>query len=84
MKYKDINIDDARKCCKYFKKKCDKCPLRRVKIDIYGKKHELFCWFVMLQFYEGIEEEQEALRQEEIHYQKEWDEYIQKLETQEK
>lgn len=90
MKYKDIEVKQARQCCREHHKKdrkgllhtmCDKCPLRRESIDKDGKIHNLFCWYVLKQFYEDVEEERKELEQEEIQYEKEWNEWVERLET---
>lgn len=92
MKYKEIKEAEARKCCRQHHKKdkkgirsmCDVCPLRRTRTDKEGKIHVLFCWFVLKQMYEDIDQEMNKLNEEEVQYNKEWEEYINRQETVEK
>lgn len=85
MKYKDVDILEARECCKYHHKKdkkgnlysdCDHCPLRRDKLDKEGVLRHLFCWFVLAKMLEDVQEEMDELNAEEIQYEKEWKEWI--------
>lgn len=66
MKYTEISIETARKICKkhtiikpksnYRIEECDKCPLRRERIDEKGKKHTLICYYVLLNLVNTAEE----------------------------
>lgn len=92
MKYKDIDVKQARECCRKHHKKdrkglvhtyCEQCPLRRDRKDKEGKIRNLFCWFVLKQMYEDVEQEMKELEEMNIQYQEEWDEYIRRLDTEE-
>ena len=85
MKYKDIDILEARECCKQHHKKdkkgyihsdCDSCPLRRTRIDKEGKTRMLFCYFVLRNMYEDVEKEVEELEALNIQYEKEWKKWV--------
>lgn len=85
MKYKDVDILEARECCKYHHKKdkkgyihsdCDHCPLRRTRTDKNGKVRMLFCWYILRKMLEDVQEEMTELNAMEIQYEKEWKEWI--------
>ena len=86
MKYKDIDIKTARKCCKQHsckdKKgqvipKCETCPLERI---------NKFCWYILKSLYDTdkdkLEEcpifkaEYNALMEEDVQKQLDWDNWI--------
>lgn len=99
MKYADIDIKTARKCCKqhsYKNKdgetitKCETCPLERTGTN---KDKHLFCWFILKRFNDWerknvkdntpeqiykcqMEEEYNALQQEEVSKILEWENWI--------
>ena len=96
MKYKDIDIKTARKCCKqhsYKNKKgmvipkCEECPLERKNTN--GKPG--FCWFMLKSLHDNQKEQEcdylkaeyNALMQEDVTKSKEWEEWINKQESQE-
>ena len=66
MKYTDISIETARKICKkhtiikpksnYKFEECEKCPLRRERMDEKGKKHTLICYYILLNLISTAEE----------------------------
>ena len=99
MKYAEIDIKTARKCCKqhsyknkhgYTIPKCETCPLRR----LTPQGTEGFCWFVLkslhtahkarnLEDCDFLSAEYDALMQEDVTKSKEWEEWINKQESQE-
>lgn len=91
MKYEDLNMEDVKKCCKAHIRKtangikygCEVCPLRRERTDKKGKKHSLFCYFVVKHVYEETMEDYNNLLVEEIQHPEEWEEFTKGLESQE-
>lgn len=92
MKYKDVDVKQARRCCKEHHRKdkygnlfscCEVCPLRRTRIDKEGKKRVLFCWYVIRNMYLDMEHELKEIEEMDIQYGNEWEEYIRRLETEE-
>lgn len=98
MKYAEIDVKTARKCCKqhsyknkagYTIPKCETCPLERKNTE--GKKG--FCWFVLKSLYDENEKkesldqcdilvaEYNALMQEDVSKQLEWDKWIESQQT---
>lgn len=95
MKYKDIDIKLARKCCKQHSYKdkqnrtvpmCTKCPLRR----LTQTGHEGLCWFVLKSLDENYNIEEEFplaaleykdLMNEDISFPEEWENWIEAQET---
>lgn len=88
MKYKDVTKEQAKKCCKEHCKRingkvipqCENCPLERPK---------KFCAFMLLSLHENykecplLNEEYDALMNEDITKSKEWEEWLNKQESQE-
>ena len=67
MKYREVDIKKARKCCTDHHKNCEICPLERTTKDKNGKIHHLFCWFVLMKLHEAckpLTEEAKALYEE--------------------
>lgn len=96
MKYTDIDIKTARKCCKqhcYKNKKgqtipkCETCPLERKNIN--GRP--AFCWFQLKELYELsknkfetcplLKAEYDALCQEDVSKTLEWENWINSQES---
>lgn len=97
MKYADIPLKTARKCCKQhsYKNKdgevihnCKTCPLERI-----DKEKHLFCWFILMNFNKwckthindyteekyitcNLDEEYNALKDEEVTKILEWENWI--------
>lgn len=71
MRYVELPKEQARKICKKYKANCDKCPLRR---EDKGKTR--FCYYVLYEILQDVEEECEKLKEEEIKY---WNEELRKL-----
>lgn len=65
MKYIEISVNDARKICKKVHCNCDKCPIRRTRIENEVYK-TLFCWYRLMDFYNTNAEEFIDLMNEEI------------------
>lgn len=85
MKYIEITIEQARKCCKRFMKKCEKCPLRveRETINPYTKKPVVFlqfCRYVLAEI-EYKEEIKEEILDLELQHEDEWKKYIEAVES---
>ena len=92
MKYAEIDIKTARKCCKQhsYKNKhgitipnCDKCPLRR----LTPKGTNGLCWFMLSTLYKAhkaknledcdfLKAEYDALMQEDVNFILEWENWI--------
>jgi hypothetical protein len=51
MKYKELTTEEARRYCKKYKAKCDKCPLRRTS----NTGRTLFCYYVLMEIVDDIE-----------------------------
>ena len=98
MTYNDITIEQARKICKKIPSKknpfnskkaikcCEKCPLRRERVDTdeEGNKRIIlqFCTFVLLpMFDESQEEEKRILLYEKIEHDDELEKILKTLET---
>ena len=62
MKYKDITKEQARQICRKHRVTCSQCPLRRERTDKKGTKHTLFCYYILVDIFEDMEE----IREEEI------------------
>lgn len=79
MKYKDIPQAQAREICREHARKnkngtvitdCEKCPLRREKIDEKGNVRTLFCYWKIQDLITDLIDDWEDLRHEEIkHYE---------------
>ena len=85
MKFLDIKIEEARKCCKRHQKKCEKCPLRveRETINPYTKKtvtYLQFCRYVLAEMEDDLNEKLEILDMELVH-EDEWEKYIKAVES---
>lgn len=93
-KYRDIDLKTAKKCCKqhcYKNKhgmtipKCDTCPLRRTNTN--GRPG--FCWFMIKSLHDPnkdnecdyLKAEYDALMEEDISHQLEWDNWINSQES---
>ena len=84
-KYKDLNIEDVKKCCKRhaykengkIRFKCETCPLRRErKIEDKPITKTLFCYYVLMQFYDKTAEEYKELKEEKLQHEDEWLNYL--------
>ena len=89
-KYKDVDLKLARECCKNHSylnpkgiliSKCEKCPLERFRTTPEGKKQGMLCWFKLHDLLKEIQDEYNALEEEDINKPLEWDNYIKSLET---
>lgn len=89
-KYKDLDKELVKKCCKThaYKKngvvrfKCEECPLRRER-NLKDKEitKTLFCYFVLMSFYDKCAEEYTELREEKLQHEDEWNKFIERFET---
>ena len=85
MRYLDISLEEARKCCKRFNRKCEKCPLRveRTEINPYTNKPIVFlqfCRYVLAEV-ETTEEQKEEILDMQPQHEDEWEKYIKAVES---
>ena len=84
MKYNEVKIEDARKCCKEHNKKCEICPLRRTREHMtkYGiKEFTMFCWFILMGIFTEDHEEMIWLQNETVHHEEEYKEWLREQEN---
>lgn len=85
MRYLEISLEEARKCCKRFSRKCEKCPLRveRTETNPYTNKPVVFlqfCRYVLAEM-ELKEELKEEILDLELQHEDEWKKYIEAVES---
>lgn len=85
MKYLEISLEQARKCCKRFSRKCEKCPLRVERIDINPytnkkTKYIQFCRYVLAEM-ETTENQKEEILDMQLQHEDEWNKYIKAVES---
>lgn len=73
MKYSDVDIKEARECCKEHRAQCNECPLRRTRETKTHGEITLFCYYILFTMYEDCEEQLCKMKEENIHHE---DEYI--------
>lgn len=92
MKYKDLDKELVKKCCKTHARidektkkihfNCEKCPLRRERhLENKPITKTLFCYYVLMQFYDQTMAEYEELKNEDIHHEDEWKKFIERFKT---